>query len=299
MIWERLTKRRAPTPPDGSFPQAPPGFPLEAPTTGAVTTWVGHSTFLLQLDGSNVLFDPIWSARASPFRVAGPRRVMLPAVRLESLPPIDAILVSHNHYDHLDRATVSRLVRHDPDATWLVPLGIAPLLRSWGALRVSELDWWDEVEHGRLRVTCVPAQHSSARTMSDRERTLWCGWSVTGPSRRAFYAGDTGYHPEFGLVGARCGPYDVAFLPIGGYDPRWFMRPVHMSAEEAVRAYVDLCASHGSAGRTMMVPMHWGTFRLTDEPMHEPPRRAMAAWVAAGLRLEALWILAHGETRWL
>jgi N-acyl-phosphatidylethanolamine-hydrolysing phospholipase D len=298
MVIERLTTRRAPTPPDGSFPAVRPAHAPQVVAPHVAVTWVGHSTFLVQFEGVNLLFDPIWSARASPLPFAGPRRVMPPAVALDALPTIDVVLVSHNHYDHLDHRTVEHLAGRHRDAAWYVPLGVAPLVRSWGARQVSALDWWDEAACGDLRVTCVPAQHSSARSLTDRERTLWCGWSLAGPTRRAYYAGDTGYHPEFATIGARCGPYDVAFLPIGGYDPRWFMRPVHMSAEEAVAAYRDLCAPHGAVGTTVMVPMHWGTFRLTDEPMDEPPRRARAAWEAAGLAADALWVLAHGETRW-
>ena len=297
MLWDRLfhppvDKSRA-----SQFRQATPSHPARVVAPHVVVTWVGHSSFLVQLDGINLLTDPIWSDRAGPLAVLGPKRWVPPGIPFDALPPIDAILLSHNHYDHLDDRTVRRLIRRYPEAAWFAPLGVAAFVRARGATRVSDLDWWDETSLGAMRLACTPAQHFSARGLADRGRTLWCGWSILGPSRRVFFAGDSAYHPEYSRISERHGPFDVAMIPIGAYEPRWFMKSVHMNAEEGVSAYLDLCAPHESAGHTVMVPMHWGTFKLTDEPMDEPPKRARAAWKAAALPAESFWLLSHGETR--
>ena len=267
-----------------------------ATASDTTVTWIGHSTFLLQIAGANVLTDPVWSDRASPTRSTGPRRWIAPAVKLHALPPIDVVLLSHNHYDHLDDTTVRRLARTDPRAEWIVPLGLKRFLARRGISRVTELDWWQDTHVGALTVGATPAQHFSARGLGDRNRTLWCGFAITGGNRRIFFAGDSGLHPEFTRIGAHFGPFDVALLPIGAYEPRWFMRPVHMNPEDAVRAYQDLRGGAPRAHATTFVPMHWGTFRLTDEPMTEPPERLRAAWNAAGLEAGLLRVLRHGET---
>lgn len=297
MVWDRLTQRRRPDPSPEVFPRAMPSHPARVVTPNLAVTWVGHSSFLVQLDGVNLLTDPMWSDRASPLPFLGPRRWIPPGLPFDALPPIDAVLLSHNHYDHLDDRTVRRLIRRYPDAAWFAPLGVARFVSARGATRVTELDWWDEASLGAMRLACAPARHFSARGWRDRGSTLWCSWSILGPSRRVFFGGDSAYHPEYSRIAERHGPFDVALLPIGAYDPRWFMQGVHMTAEEGVQAYLDLCAPHESANRTVMVPMHWGTFKLTDEPMDEPPRRARAAWQAAALAEGAYWHLAHGETR--
>lgn len=297
MVWQRLTTRRPRDPDPSSFPRVPPSHPARVVAPDVAVTWVGHSSFLVQLDGVNLLTDPVWSARASPFAFVGPRRWVPPGIPFDALPPIDVVVLSHNHYDHLDDRTVRRLARRYPDAAWVAPLGLRPFLAERGATRVTELDWWEEVSLGALRLASAPARHFSARGWRDRGDTLWCSWSILGPTRRLYFGGDSAYHPEYIRIGERHGPFDVAFLPIGAYEPRWFMRGVHMTAEEGVQAYLDLCAPHESAGQTAMVPMHWGTFKLTDEPMDEPPRRARAAWAESGLPEPCYWQLAHGETR--
>ena len=295
MLVHRTTRPRPRDPPPSRFPRLQPLFavPRAAPDR-LIVTWVGHSSFLIQVGGLNVVTDPMWSVRASPLSFVGPRRWVPPGIDFAELPPIDLVLLSHNHYDHLDNRTVRRLSAGHPRATWLVPLGLAGFVRRRGARDVSEHDWWQETRvHGAL-VACTPAQHFSSRSIGDRGATLWCGWAVITETHRVFFAGDTAYHPEFARIAERLGPFDLALLPIGGYEPRWFMRAVHMNPEEAVRAFRDLGGS-----RTVMVPMHWGTFKLTDEAMDEPPVRAHAAWREAGLPVERFWLLAHGESRGL
>jgi N-acyl-phosphatidylethanolamine-hydrolysing phospholipase D len=297
MLFERLTKKRPEDPDPSVFALAEPAFRSPRAAAGELTlTWVGHATVLLQLGELNVLTDPHWSKRASPVQFAGPARWVKPGIELGELPPIDLVLISHNHYDHLDDGTVRRLAAAFPKAAWRAPLGLASFLRRRGARDVEEMDWWGETRLAGVRVTCTPAQHFSARSPFDRNRTLWCGWALARDGLRVFFAADTGYHPKFGEIGERLGPFDVALLPVGAYEPRWFMAPVHMNPEEAVSAYRELAAG---SDRCVMVPIHWGTFKLTDEAMDEPPRRTLAAWAEAGLPRDKLWLPAHGETRQL
>ena len=300
VVVERVTRRRPKHPGLPPFEPVAPGFAMPRAAPDVITvTWVGHATFLLQIGGLNILTDPMWSERASPVQFAGPRRHRPPGFTFDELPPVDVVLLSHNHYDHLDAVTVRRLAVRFPDANWLAPLGVGAALIKRGARRVRELDWWDVERLNGLTITSTPAQHFSGRAFHDRNRSLWCGWSLRAGARAVWFAGDTGYHPEFGTIGARCGPFELALLPVGAYEPRWFMRPVHMNPEDAVRAYQDVRAGwHASpSDDTALVPMHWGTFKLTDEPMGEPPIRTTAAWREAGLPQEALWLLAPGETR--
>lgn len=249
------------------------------------------------MGGLNILTDPMWSARAFPVQWIGPKRVMSPAIELGALPPLDVVLLSHSHYDHLDKATVKRLARAHPEATWIVPLKLGAYVRDWGVRRIEELDWWGSVIVQGLTVTATPARHFSARRIGDRNKTLWCGFAFATQNARAYFAADTAYHPEFGAVGERCGPFDLVMMPIGAYDPRWFMHIVHVNPEEAVQAYVDTTSAAAGAPIPLMLGIHWGTFRLTDEPMDEPPERALAAWQERGLDEDRLWIARFGETR--
>lgn len=290
------------TPEQRPHPELPapvrPAFDHPRAASGAVTaTWVGHSTVLLQMGALNVLTDPIWSDRASPVQWAGPKRLTKAGLALDALPPIDIVVLSHNHYDHLDASTVRALVRRHPAARWFAPLGVARYVRQRGARAVTEMDWWSTVDVDGIHVACTPAQHASGRTPFDRMRALWCGWAVRAGPHRIFFAGDTAYHPEFGEIARRYGPFDLCVLPIGAYEPRWFMRPVHVNPEEAVRAYGDLTGAHPGAAPPVALAVHWGAFSLADEPMDEPPRRARAAWGGSGLDPERLWILSLGETR--
>jgi N-acyl-phosphatidylethanolamine-hydrolysing phospholipase D len=256
----------------------------------------------------NVLTDPVWSRRASPVPWAGPARLVRPGLPLDRLPPVDAVVLSHDHYDHLDAPTVARLRKRFGDALhWFTPLGYHEWLAGRGVERVAELDWWDEAflgqdggtrggtqsgtQSGRLRFRAVPAQHWTRRGPFGALARLWAAWVLEEESGlRVFFAGDTGYFPGFREIGRRYGPFDAVLLPIGAYEPRWFMRPMHMNPEEAVRAYGEL------GGSGLFVAMHWGTFRLTDEPVLEPPMRVRAAWEAEGLPPEELKVLRHGET---
>jgi N-acyl-phosphatidylethanolamine-hydrolysing phospholipase D len=300
MLAERRSRRRAETPRRGAFPVATPAiFYPRAADTDFTATWIGHSTVLLQLGGINVLTDPMFSQRASPVQWMGPRRVMDPGLPIQALPPIDLVVLSHNHYDHLDRPAVKHIAGAHPRSTWIVPLGLAAYIRGWGVRDIVELDWWqDTVAHG-VRVTATPARHFSGRGLRDRNRSLWCGFAFEREGRHALFAGDTAYHPEFGAVGSRCGPFDFVMIPIGAYDPRWFMQIVHVNPEESVRIYQDLVASHRDRPLPVMLAIHWGSFRLTDEPMDEPPHRMIARWRAVGLDEDRLWIARFGETRHL
>ena len=258
-------------------------------------TWVGHATFLVQLPGLNLLTDPVWSRRASPVSWRGPARFVPAVPEIDALPPIDAVLLSHDHYDHLDRPTVRALQRRFPDIAWLTPLGYRAWFERQGAQTVVERDWWEEVPlpGGRFRATAVPARHWTRRTPGGTNRRLWCGWTLApsdGPGCRIYFVGDSGYCSAFQDIGSRLGPFDASLIPIGAYDPRWFMRAAHMNPEEAVQVYHDV----GGAGT--FVPSHWGTFRLTFEPPLEPLDRVRSAWASAGLPEKNLRVLRHGET---
>jgi N-acyl-phosphatidylethanolamine-hydrolysing phospholipase D len=295
LLRERLASRRPAVFDPANFRRATPSvaIPREAPG-GISLTWVGHATFVIQIGAYNILTDPMWSDRASPVTFAGPRRCVPPSPGISELPAIDAVLMSHDHYDHFDTRSIRALASRFPEARWFAPLGVGRLLGRAGARHVSEHDWWDATASGPLRIGCTPARHFSGRTPAARNRTLWCGWTLEVDDRRVFFAGDTAWHPDFARIREQFGPFDLTLLPIGAYDPRWFMRPVHMDPEEAVQAFTAL---DGMGGGACMVGMHWGTFRLTVEPLDEPPRRTAAAWELAALPAERLWIMAHGETR--
>lgn len=298
LMRERPAQARSETPQRETFPTSTPAISYpRASDTDFTATWIGHSTVLLQFGGLNVLTDPVFSQRAFPVQWMGPRRVMDPALPINALPPLDVVLLSHNHYDHLDKPAVKRIARAHPQTTWIVPLGLGAYIGDWGVRDIVELDWWQQTMINGLRVTATPAQHFSGRRLRDRNKSLWCGFTFEIKGRRSYFAGDTAYHLEFGEIGARCGPFDFVMIPIGAYDPRWFMHVVHVDPEEAVQIYQDLVARHAGTPLPLMLGMHWGTFRLTNEPMDEPPRRTAARWRAAGLDVDRLWIARFGETR--
>jgi N-acyl-phosphatidylethanolamine-hydrolysing phospholipase D len=243
--------------------------------------------------GANVLTDPVWSRRASPISWLGPQRLVPPALAFDELPPIDVVLLSHDHYDHLDRPTVERLhARFGERLTWVTPLGYAPWLARLGVTRVAELGWWQTASfRSGLACTSLPARHWTRRLPWDRMRRHWASFALAAADgARIYFCGDSGYASSFCEIGERAGPFDAALLPIGAYEPRWFMHTAHMNPEEAVQAWVDLGASGA------LVPMHWGTFRLTDEPPLEPPARLRRVWAERRLPAQALRIPRHGET---
>ena len=261
-----LLERRTPWPARvDTPPQIRP--PLEGPD--GVVTFVGHSTFLIQTPAGNVLTDPIYSDRAGPFGLAGPRRVRPPAVRFEDLPPIAVVLLSHNHYDHCDRATLARIARRF-DPLVVTPLGNRDLVRSAGIRQIEELDWWQDSTQSPMPVTLTPAHHFCARTPFDRNRALWGGFVIGTGGSRLYFAGDTAFAPFFSEIGSRLGPIDLALLPIGAYEPRWFMRAVHMNPDEAIQAHLAL-------GAVRSIGMHFGTFQLTTEGIDDPVRGLEAA----------------------
>jgi L-ascorbate metabolism protein UlaG (beta-lactamase superfamily) len=228
-------------------------------------TLINHSTVLLQQSGSHILTDPIWSERASPLTSIGPRRHRRPGVRWEDLPRIDTVLLSHNHYDHLDLATLRRLADRG-QSQFIVPTGVARLLRSQSIGPVDELDWGESLPLARSTIHSVPALHSSARGIFDRNRTLWCGYVIEAPERMVYFAGDTAFGGHFAHIRERFGAPRVALLPIGAYEPRWFMSSVHMGPEDAVRA-------HRILGAETSIAIHHGTFQLADEGLDTPKKR--------------------------
>jgi L-ascorbate metabolism protein UlaG (beta-lactamase superfamily) len=281
-VWDRLLGRRRSSPDRAPVATVEPDLALLAspPPAGAPArlTWLGHASFLLQLDGVSLLLDPVLGDR-----VAGviPRNVA-PGVPPERLPRIDASLVSHSHYDHLDVPTLKAA-----RATVYAGLGLRRALRREG-LTCAELGWWQSARVGGVEITFVPAQHWSRRGLGDTNRTLWGGFVVRGSTATVYHSGDTGWFDGFAEIGRRF-RLDAALLPIGAYDPAWFMSPQHMNPEEALRAFQAL-------GAARFVAMHWGTFKLTDEPLDEPPLRLEAERIRLGLPADRVRVLAVGET---
>ena len=265
-----------------------PQRPLPLDGAAAAVTFIGHSTFLIQTAAGNILTDPMYSRRAGPMGVFGPRRVRQPAVLFDDLPPISLVLLSHNHYDHCDLPTLRRLAdRFDP--TVVTPLGNAALVRSTGIRRIEELDWWQEAMTSSLPIVLTPARHFSARGPLDRNRALWGGFTLVAGGRRIFFAGDTAYSTFFRDVRTRIGSIDLALLPIGAYEPRWFMQSVHMNPAEAVQAHLDLEA-------TESIGMHYGTFQLTTEGIDDPLHALEDARRARGIEPSRFRTLGFGES---
>ncbi|MGE5245121.1 MAG: MBL fold metallo-hydrolase [Betaproteobacteria bacterium] len=266
-------------------PRAP--APL-ASGAAAVLTFVGHSTFVVRTADATLLTDPVYARRASPVSWAGPKRVRPPGVPFELLPPLDVVLVSHNHYDHLDLPTLRRInARFQP--LFVTAAGNGRLLGSAGLTRIVELDWWETATVGAAQITMTPARHFSARTPFDRNRALWGSFVVRTPAVCVYFAADSGYGPHFREIAARLGAPDAALLPIGAYEPRWFMQPIHMNPEEAVRAHLDL-------GARLSVAMHFGTFQLTPEPIDAPVAALRAVLDARGIPPETFRAPEFGES---
>lgn len=255
---------------------------------GARITFVNHSTFLIQVNGVNILTDPVWSKRTSPFEWAGPRRMRHPGLRLEDLPKVDVLLLSHNHWDHLDIRTVKHI--YDVHRPRIVsPLGVKAFLDSERVLGAVDLDWWDELElPGGLVVQSVPAQHFSGRGTFDRDATLWCGYVVRRKEGNLYFAGDTGYNATiFNEIGSRCAPISIALIPIGAYKPAWFMSPIHCSPAEAVRI-------HQEVGAQTSIATHFGTFPLADDGQHEPTEELKLALRESGIDPASFRVLEEG-----
>lgn len=299
--WQARREQQAAVQPTPT--QAPDLDFLARNRGGAVApavTWLGHATVLAQFGGVNLLTDPHCSHRASPFTFTGPQRAQPPAIAPEQMPPIDLVLVSHNHYDHLDGATVQALARQaGGPPLFVVPLG----LKSWFARRgidnAVELDWWQTALLCGVEVTLTPVRHWSSRALGDRMASLWGGFAVLAPDLHLYFGGDTGYSPtNFHDTRAHFaerqrpeagGGFDLALLPIGAYEPRWFMAPQHVNPEESVRIHQEL-------GAKRSLGVHWGTFRLTNEPLDEPPRKLAQVLRAAGLGTQDFCVTAIGET---
>lgn len=294
--WERLTQGLPKPPANGyHFPivKADAAW-LQANKEISTATWIGHATVLVQMRGLNILTDPIWSERASPFTLMGPQRKVPPALTYAQLPHIDVVLISHNHYDHLDKDTVLKLNQQAGGAPlFLVPLGIKQWMADIGITKVQELGWWDKTDLGGLAFNFVPVQHWSARTLNDRFQTLWGGWAVTTaadakPAKSFFFAGDTGFSKDFEDIGKRFAPFDLALLPIGAYAPRWFMRAQHVDPGEAVKI-------HQNVHTQRSIGIHWGTFELTDEALDEPPMALAEELKKAHIPAADFVALEHGE----
>jgi L-ascorbate metabolism protein UlaG (beta-lactamase superfamily) len=247
------------------------------PASGLRAFWIGHASAYVEMDGLRFLLDPVFAERVSPLPV-GPRRFHAPPIALADLPRIDAVLISHDHYDHLDMDTVRHLAQRG--SRFFVPLGIGAHLERWGvaATQIEELEWWQERTLGRVRIVCTPTRHYSGRGLRNRSSTLWSSWSVIGPQHRFFYSGDTGYGKLFQDIGARLGPFDMAFIKIGAYGPGAAWTDIHMPPEQAVQVHRDVRARR-------MFPVHWSTFNLAYHAWDEPIRRTLAEAARADIDL--------------
>jgi N-acyl-phosphatidylethanolamine-hydrolysing phospholipase D len=266
----------------------------EDASTNATVTWIGHATVLIQHQGINVLTDPMFSPYASPVSFAGPKRVSNAALSLEQMPPVHAVVISHNHYDHLDIASIKQL---GDQPVYFVPLGLRAWLEARGIApsQIREMDWWQEetieISSKTLRVTATPSQHFSGRGLFDRDKTLWASWSLGWSDFQAWFGGDTGYNTQqFKEIGARLGPFDLGIIPIGAYEPRWFMSTVHVNPAEALLIHRDI-------GARASMGIHWGAFVLAGEGVLTPPSALATARAALGLTAEDFDTFAVGETR--
>ena len=286
IAWQR-TREKSPWP--GAVPlTAYPPPPTSVAAGRVAVTHIGHATFLLRTADAVILTDPVFTSHAGPLGRFGPRRVRQPGIPLDALPPLDLIVVTHNHYDHLQPASLRGVAtRGTPSA--VTSLGVGPLLRKAGLARVTEFDWWQEAAVGSTRITCVPAQHFSARTPWDHNRTLWSGFVLRSGGVTIYFVGDTGYSPQFEEIGRRVPGIDVALVPVGAYEPRWFMKPVHVNPEEAVRIHRDVRPR-------VSVAMHYGTFQLTDEAIDAPLRALDAARAAHHIPPTEFRVIDFGET---
>jgi len=288
MVWRMMRERRRSGPSLADAKHIPvrrADVLPPVPTDRAAVTWIGHASYVVRIGGKTILTDPVWSTRIPGVR----SRLTPPGLPWAALPTIDAVVISHNHYDHLDAPTIRRLPRETPI---FVPAMLGWWFRRRGFTRVTELDWWEAADLDGVRIEFVPAHHWSRRGVLDTCKSLWGGWVLSAGDSKIYFAGDTGYGHWFAEIGRRHPDLDLALLPVGAYEPRWFMKAAHISPPEAVRACRDL-------GAPRMATMHWGTFILSAEPLLAPVREAVREWESAGLPREDLWDLAVGETRLL
>ena len=264
------------------------GKPAARVDNGIRVTFINHSTFLIQVDGVNIITDPVYSKRTSPVQWAGPRRMRPPGIKIEDLPKIDVLLLSHNHWDHLDISTVKKMyTTHHPKI--ITPLGVKAFLDQEGVTGTDDVDWWQEVKiNASLKIQSVPAQHFSGRGTFDRDATLWCGYVIHRPGGNIYFVGDTGYNDKtFNEIGARCSPIQVALIPIGAYKPEWFMAPIHCTPEEAVKIHREVKSKNSIA-------MHFGTFPLADDSQKEPILDLEKALKESGIEANTFLVLKEG-----
>ncbi len=299
--WESL-RDGLPRPALSPTPQVPADLAAihanagRGPALGPAITWIGHASMLIQASGLNILTDPTFGERASPLSFFGPRRAQAPGVALDDLPPIDVVLISHNHYDHLDEASMRALdARAQGRTLFLVPLGLKPWLAGVGVRNVIELDWWQQHALDGVAFHLTPVQHWSGRGLTDRNKTLWGGWAVFGPDLHWYFSGDSGYSPDFRDTRRHFAQhhrdgFDLALIAIGAYAPRWFMKEQHVNPAEAVQIHLDL-------GARRSVGVHWGTFNLTDESLDQPPRDLALALAQESIPPDEFFLMKIGETR--
>jgi L-ascorbate metabolism protein UlaG (beta-lactamase superfamily) len=276
--WRKERKEQGlPHPPSGGYRAFNERWWQKASVTGSDDRiwWLGHASLLLRLQGLYLLTDPVFSRRASPLSFMGPLRKTPVSLSISELPRLDAVFISHNHYDHLDSATVRQISRRFPEVHFFVPLGLKRWFTRRGVRHVTELDWWQALTWNGLVITAVPAQHWSMRSFWDRNRSLWCGWIIEAPALRFWFSGDTGYTSDLAEIALRLGPLDAAAIPIGAYSPRWFMGSHHMDPEQAVKLWQQI-------GRPKTIPIHWGVFELADESLDMPPEELLAALETTG-----------------
>lgn len=259
--------------------------------TQTTVTWIGHATVLVQTNGVNILTDPQFSNRASPIQWLGPKRAVKPGIELNDLPAVHFVVISHDHYDSLDSDSINTLFERQggEDTVFIVPLKLKQWFVDFGITNVIELDWWETYQVQQVKFTAVPARHWSKRTLFSKNKTLWAGWVITADDFNFYFCGDSGYTPWFRDIGEKLGPFDIAAIPIGAYEPRWFMKSKHINPEEAVLAHKDLRAKKSIA-------IHWGTFILTDEPLDEPPVKLQEALHKHNIAENEFLVLKHGET---
>lgn len=277
--WRKERKAAGlPFPPVGGYVHFITEWWQRADLTGEddAVWWLGHACLLLRLAGKYILIDPALSKRASPVSFLGPQRKTPVALEIAELPWLNCVLISHNHYDHLDRRSIKQILRRFPQVEFVVPLGLEPWFRKLGATRITQLDWWESQQIEGMAVFAVPARHWSKRTLFNRNRSLWCGWVIKTPCLSFWFTGDSGYTENLLEIPRLLGPFNLAALPVGAYAPKWFMQPKHMDPEQAVSLHLAL-------GRPESIPIHWGVFELGDESLDEPPIVLSEAMQVAGL----------------